>query len=523
MNYRRAAAIVCITFLVCACKKNPPEENVFVQVSKSTVTFKGNELQSDTIHISSNGSWQVSINEDSPWFSVNPLSGTGSADIILSSTILNSSFLRRSSSVEVKATTGNSSAVITVLQLQSADSILRAAFGGEEDDLLVDFATTSDGNYIAVGSTRSNTGDASSSKGMSDVWIVKFNSQGEKLWHKLYGGTSDDFGTSIVRTPDNNYLVLGTTTSADGDVGAPKGAVDAWLFSIDNNGNLLWEKTIGGGMDDQLFNLKPAGNGNYLMAGFTSSDDYDVASLHGNSDAWLVKVNGQGTIVWEKTFGGTDFDFAYDASPVSDGGIIFCGNLRSTDNDAADHPSGNSAWLVKVNAAGYVAGKVYVGNSEIEVGKKVLEASNGDYIFAGESTSLSEFDGGHGDRDVFVCRLDAAGNFLWKKAFGGSNTDDLTDFIETTTGYFVFTGATSSNDGDVAINHGLTDGWTVKLNEEGNVISSVVTGGSKVDEVRRVKELTANKFAFLAHSDDLDDSYPDLPNKFTAWFQVFSF
>lgn len=523
MNFRHGAAIVCIILFTCACKKNPQAENVFVRAEKSTVTFKGSELQTDTIHITSNGAWQVLINDDAHWLSVNPLSGTGNADLVLSSTMLNSSFARRSSLIEVKPVSGNNSAVITVLQLQSADSLLRATFGGEGDDLLVDFTTTPDGGYIAVGSTTSQEGDASMANGLSDLWIVKFNSQGEKMWHRLYGGYSYDFGYAIVRTPENNYLILGLTDSNNGDVGAHKGAMDAWLLSIDNSGNLLWEKTIGGSNDDELLSLKPAGNGQYLMAGFTFSSDYDVSSLHGNADAWLVKVDAQGTIVWEKTFGGTDFDFARDASPVSDGGIIFCGNLRSTDGDAADHNAVNSAWLAKINAAGNIAGKVYLGNAEGDVAVKALEASNGDYLFAGESISQSEFEDAHGSTDVFVCRLDAAGNYLWKRAYGGTGADTFTDFIETADGHFIFSGATKSNDGDIPGNHGLTDGWVSKLDAEGHIISSIVTGKSKSDEIRRVKELTANKYAFLARSEELEDAYPELLNNQTAWFQVFSF
>jgi hypothetical protein len=411
-----------------------------------------------------------------------------------------------------------------VIQFPGIQTLLTAAFGGEGFDSFNDFTTTPDGGYIAVGHTTSTDGDATGAHGNKDLWVVKFASDGTKQWHRLYGGEGNDMANSIVRTPSGNYLILGATNSMGGDVSANKGDMDAWLIGMNADGNMLWEKSIGGTNEDWLFNIKLGGNGTFLMAGWTKSDDHNVSFNHGGKDAWLVKVNDQGSILWEKTFGGTGDDFALDATPVSDGGTIFCGQVVGNDGDASDRPApGHTAWLVKLNTAGNIAGKLYIGASENDFGRVAIEAANGDYLFCGTTATDGAFDGYHADRDAFVCRVDPFGNFLWKKAYGGSMRDEPADLIEASNGTFVLAGSTLSDDGDIQNLLGGEDAWIMNLDGAGNILSGATFGGNLDDNIYRVRRLNDDRFAFAGYSQTLEDAYPDLDDVATGWFEVFSF
>lgn len=525
MKCNRITAIVCIIFLVASCKKDPASSaDVTLEAHKQTITLSGAVSSTDTIHITSNTNWTVTPEPGVTWLSANPVSGSGNGDIIFTATENNGTAQHRTANVAVKTTSGNKSVVITIVQVQSVNVIFTAAFGGNGLDVFTDFISTADGGYIAVGHTTSTAGDAADAKGNDDLWIVKFDKDGNKQWNRQYGGSGFDVANSIVRTASGNYIILGSTNSIDGDVTSNHGGYDAWLVIIDGNGNLLSQKSIGGTQNETLFNLKPAADGNFIMCGWTNSTDGDVSSNHGAPDAWIVKVNDQGNVVWEKTYGGTNQDVAYDVTPVSDGGYIFCGALASNDGDAADRPVAHfAAWLVKINSAGNIAGKVYIGESGYDYGTVALEAANGDYIFAGETNTPGAFDNFHANRDAFVCRLSASGDIIWKKAYGGSLRDETTDLIETSDGNFVFAGLTMSNDGDISDLIGGEDAWIMKLDGNGNILSNATFGGNQNDNIFQVKQLNSNHYAFAGFSKTLEDSHPDLDNAASAWFEIFTF
>jgi hypothetical protein len=524
MNQLRIPAIVCILFVLNSCRKDVAPDPKSLSVDRETSALQGGAGLRDTIHITSNDQWVVALESGVDWLSVEPMSGTGNGMIIISTTQQNNTPSRKTTNVEVKTTDGAISRHVTVIQLQFNTIILNAIFGGEGSDSFRDLTTTPGGGYIAVGASGSTGGDGAGARGGLDVWIVRFNSEGEKMWHKKYGGTLEDVAHSIIRTSSNNYLVLGSTLSNDGDVSASKGGRDAWLLNIDGDGNLLWEKTIGGTGEDELYNLKSSADGNYIMSGWTFSTDGDVSFNHGNADAWIVKVNDQGDIVFEKTYGGSNQDVAFDATPVSDGGYIFCGRVSSADGDAADRTSEASAgWFAKLNSAGTLAGKVYIGESTVDAGVVAMESLNGDFLFAGTTASDVAYENFHGDYDAFVLRVGAAGNIRWAKAFGGSGRERLADFIETNDGNFILAGSTKSDDGDITSLLGGEDVMLLKLNGDGNIITSTTFGGSSNDHLFKIKQIGNNEFAFAGQTSSFVDAHTDLPDGPHGWFQIIGF
>jgi hypothetical protein len=155
---------------------------------------------------------------------------------------------------------------------------------------------TSDGGYILSVSTLINTGNVSGNHGGQDCWIVKLSASGTIQWQKCLGGSATDFTESILQTTDGGYLVLCNTSSNDGDVtGNHGGLLDAWIVKLNASGTILWQKCLGGSSEEEIFSMIPTSDGGYLLSGGTVSNDGDVSGNHGSSDIWILKLNTTGT------------------------------------------------------------------------------------------------------------------------------------------------------------------------------------------------------------------------------------
>jgi hypothetical protein len=161
--------------------------------------------------------------------------------------------------------------------------------GGTQHDQFDGVYTNADGSIILAGHSGSNDGDVSGNKGAADGWLVKLNAQGDLLWQKTIGGSGTDAFTSIFRTKDGQFLLSGFTDSNDGDAGNNAGGKDAWIVVVDDNGNLVKKLTLGGSGDDGANGVREDADGAYLLWGYSSSSDMDVPKHQGNGDVWLMR------------------------------------------------------------------------------------------------------------------------------------------------------------------------------------------------------------------------------------------
>ena len=152
------------------------------------------------------------------------------------------------------------------------------------------------------------------------LYSVHSYSQPTILWQKSLGGTGDELSISIHGTSDGGYIAAGYSNSIDGDVTGNHSLNDYWIVKIDNLGILQWQKSLGGTMDDVANSVKQTTDGGYIVAGYSYSNDSDVTGNHGNRDYWVVKLDSFGTIQWQKSLGGTAFEFANSITiSLSDG------------------------------------------------------------------------------------------------------------------------------------------------------------------------------------------------------------
>jgi len=167
-------------------------------------------------------------------------------------------------------------------------------------------------------------------------------------WQRALGGSNLDTTYSIQQTSDGGYIVAGYTESNDGDVSGNHGYYDFWVVKLDGNGNIQWQKCLGGSTHDAPFSIQQTSDGGYIVAGCTYSNDGDVSGNHGKDDFWVVKLDSDGNIQWQKALGGSSNDWAHSVQQTSDGGYIVAGDTYSNDGDVSGYHRDGDFWVVKL-------------------------------------------------------------------------------------------------------------------------------------------------------------------------------
>jgi hypothetical protein len=317
---------------------------------------------------------------------------------------------------------------------------------------------TSDGGYIVAGETYSF------GAGSADLFLIKTDASGNVQWAKTYGGTSGDYAYSVRQTSDGGYIVAGYT----GSFGA--GGGDIFLLKTDANGNIQWAKTYGGTDTENAYSVQQTSDGGYIVAGYT----YSFGA--GSTDVFLIKTDASGNIIWAKTYGGTDLEWAYSVQQTSDGGYIVAGYTYSFG------AGGDDVFLIKTDANGNVQWAKTYGGTDNEVAHSVQQTSDGGYIVAGYTTSF-----GAGGADLFLIKTDANGNVQWAKTYGETGWDVASSVQQTSDGGYIVAGFTES--------FGAGDIFLIKTDADGNIGScSIVRSANPT--VNTVSPTVTTTFSF---------------------------
>lgn len=360
--------------------------------------------------------------------------------------------------------------------------VWQKCLGGSQNDYAHAIRQTADGGYIVAGATWSNDGDVSGNNGGTDFWVVKLDAFGSIVWQKCLGGSQDEMAYDVQQTTNGGYIVVGTTTSDDGAVTGTSGTINAWVVKLDSSGNLDWQRSLGGRGSDYAHSVDQTTDGGYIVAGSTSSNEGDVSGNKGGGDVWVFKLDNLGNLLWQKCLGGSEDDAAWSIQQTTDDGYIVAGMTRSNDGDVSGNNGSADFWVVKLDSAGNILWQKCLGGSNTDFARSVRQTSDGGYIVAGFTQSNDgNVTGFHGDRDVWVVKLDSLGNLLWQKCFGGTGKDEAWSVEHTSDGGYVIAGGTSSNNGDVTGNNGGTDAWVVKLDASGTLVWQRCMGGSDLD------------------------------------------
>jgi hypothetical protein len=335
---------------------------------------------------------------------------------------------------------------------------------------------------VVAGFALSSNGDVTGNHGSIDMWVVKLAANGTILWQKTLGGSGEDGAYAITASGDGGFVVAGYTNSTDGNVTGAQGVRDMWVVKLAANGAILWQKTLGGSDADGAYAITASGDGGFVVAGYTFSNDKDVTGNQGNSDYWVVKLDAAGTKVWQKNLGGSGQDLAQAITASRDGGFVVAGQSRSTDGDITGAQGDNDMWVVKLNAAGTILWQKALGGSSQDVAQAITASEDGGFVVAGYTQSNDkDVTGNQGSADYWVVKLDSAGTKVWQKTLGGSDADGAYAITASGDGGFVVAGQSRSTDGDVTGAQGDNDYWVVKLDAAGTILWQKTLGGSGSD------------------------------------------
>lgn len=352
-------------------------------------------------------------------------------------------------------------------------------FGGNSNEELFSVLQTADNGFLLGGWTQSNVnGDQTqASRGGRDYWIVRTDMNGIKLWDKRYGGPDDDEMRAMILTADGGYLLAGESRSSIGSEKSQNnhGVYDVWVVKTDALGNKLWDASYGGTDDDRLNAVQQTADGDYIFGAWTiSPPGFDVSEAgKGSTDMWLVKADENGVKLWDHRFGGNDNEYMYALDQTKDEGFILAGYTRSEINGDVT-VTGKGAydfWLVKTDGNGMKLWDSRLGGPSDDKGKSIYELEDGGFIVGGWSESDAGGDKSQntqGLTDYWLVRTDNTGNKIWDLNFGANNDERLHDVPPTADGGFIIGGHSSSGmNGDKSQpNKGLSDYWVIKLAAE---------------------------------------------------------
>ncbi|CAN5738190.1 hypothetical protein BH10BAC2_BH10BAC2_35110 [soil metagenome] len=247
-------------------------------------------------------------------------------------------------------------------------------FGAGNSDILKSIATTPTGNTLLAGYSYSPAEYDKTENfiGNCDFWIIMIDPNGNKLWNKLYGSKFSDFATSIAPTSDGGYIIGGYSNSPAGfnKSGAFVGVTDYWIVKIDSLGNQQWDKTIGGTKGDYLTSIKQTVDNGYLLSGYSSSgiSGIKTEAAKGKDDIWLVKLDNTGNFLWDKTLGGDLIDKPSNVIELSNGDLIIGASSNSSaSGDKSENTIGGSGkndfWIMRLTANGGPRSKTAESNA----------------------------------------------------------------------------------------------------------------------------------------------------------------
>jgi hypothetical protein len=338
-------------------------------------------------------------------------------------------------------------------------------------------------------------------------------------WQKSLGGTLNDHANYGLQTTDGGYIMVGGTFSNDGDVVGHHGYIDCWVVKVDLNGSIQWQRPFGGSSYDDGFFIQQTTDGGYIIAAESASNDGDGSANHGQSDFWIIKITSTGNIQWQKTYGGSSGDGATCIRQTTDGGYIVAGYTISNDGDVNGNHGLSDFWVIKIDQAGNLQWQKAFGGSNYELANCIRQTPDGGYIVYGQTRSNNgDVTGFHGSYDYWVIKLNSTGNLQWQKAFGGSNLDNPTTISLTNDGGYIMTGQSNSTDGDVTGNHGNDDAWVIKVDINGNIQWKKCFGGPGVDPGMDIQQLSDGKYILLCHSTSSSGDASSNHGQWDYWF-----
>lgn len=337
-----------------------------------------------------------------------------------------------------------------------------------------------------------------------DVWLIKTDLYGNIVWDKKFGGSKDDIGKKILKTSDNNFIIVAQSSSNDNDLSNNPypTSTNYWIYKINPSGDIIWSKIVGGNEADWPNNALITSDDDILIIGRSASNDGDVSTNYGSWDIWGVKLDYNGNIIVEFSFGTEGLENANDVIEDTDGGIIIGGTTAfyGNGNIYCDYYSElyGESLLIKLDSNLNLEWQQCYGGSLHESIDCITSFQNAFYVSHAVESNDGDLQnsGYHGALDIWLTELDSLGDLKWGKCFGGSKMEAGSRIFTELNGDVTLFGTTESNDGDVQGIHSPNDDiWVTKVDTAGNLKWQQCIGGNGRESVLLgVKKVNNNTY-----------------------------
>lgn len=414
--------------------------------------------------------------------------------------------------------------------VRSQDILWEKSYGGTHADYLFDAQPTADYGFILAGSSLSDkTGTKEEDNhGDLDFWVWKMKENGEPDWQKSFGGSGFDFLQSIKNTKDGGFILAGTSSSSKSFQKKQncKGLSDFWVIKLNAAGNEQWQRTIGGSGQDELLCAFQTRDGGYILGGSSSSNPNSISNTklsensftadiysksekcRGSMDYWIVKLDKEGVIQWQKTYGGQYSDVLRSMEQTSDNGYILAGYSNSpVSGDKTEANKGvGDYWVVKINDTGAIEWQKTYGGDGDDQPYVIHQTKDEGYILGGNSNSSNALTSEGGivanGTDYWILKLDKEGGVVWSKTFDFGKVDILTSLVENEDGTYLVGGnarnARPKSGGGSLVSKavgmvakekdGINDYVALKVSGEGEELWNKSVGSGGEDILRKLIE-----------------------------------
>ena len=374
---------------------------------------------------------------------------------------------------------------------ENGDFDWQKSYGGNKVDLLQSICLTNDGGFILGGTSNSDKGldKRSDCLGQEDVWIIKLDAKGGEIWQKTLGGYAMEKLLSITQTKDGGYILGGTSSSNRTTINEKqavdlnqktedgKGNLDYWVVKLKSSGDVEWQKTIGGIYVDELKSIHQTSDGGYILGGYSNSPESGnkTEPNFGLSDYWVVKLDKDGEIIWQRTYGGDKDDKLFSLIKTKDGGFILGGSSNSgaTHTKSKSNKKGTDYWVVKLDENGGIEWQETYDYGMNDMLTSIIQTEDESYLIGGYAQSeIKPSEKGkkldkEGISDYIALKIDSKGDEKWTEVIGSKGEEVLKKLLETRDGGYLLAGTSNgkiSRDKNTA--KGGNDFWVVKLKDK---------------------------------------------------------
>ena len=412
-------------------------------------------------------------------------------------------------------------------------------YGGSNNDAYRGSLQYADGSFVIFSQSASNNSDVSGNHGSNDIWAFKIDALGSVVWQRSLGGSAAEEFRYADTTADGGCIIAGYTSSNDGDVSGNHGGEDIWIVKLSSTGTVDFQKCLGGSATDRPRFIMPAPGNNFIMVGSAASGDGDVTGWHGNKDVWVVRLGSSGNIIWQKALGGTQSDTGFKGVLADNGSLTVMGNTLSVDGDVQGRNNNSTVytdvWIINLAFTdGSINWQKPLGGLSQDAPVNLLKNSDGSFlVLANTQSGEGEAVTNHhpGTTDILLARLNANGSVAWSKCYGGSKEENISDiFHEKATDDYIITGTANSVDGDVTGFHApvpeaqwdtvdYVDAWVLKVDKGGVLQWQRCIGGTKEDFLYSVQKASNNEYYLTGETWSLNGDIPkrNTANYFDLW------